>query len=160
MIVTVDISGDSGEYWQPLPAQLQAWSEAALLSAGHVGDTELSLRIVDAKESAHLNNDYRGKNAPTNVLSFPVVPFSLPQELNAEAGLGLLGDLVICPEVVETEAKAQGKTVANHWAHLVVHGTLHLLGHVHDSDEQAAAMEALEINALQKLGISNPYLVG
>jgi len=166
MTVTVETSGGDGEYWQPDTAQLKAWSQATMDTVGRSEHSELSLRLVGSSESAHLNNEYRGKDSPTNVLSFPVEAStlsalaSLPPEFAAEAGLGLLGDIVICPEVVEREAAAQGKAVADHWAHLLVHGILHLLGHVHDEPEQAAAMESLEIETLQKLGISNPYLIG
>lgn len=166
MTVTVELSGDGGDYWRPDTVQLSSWSEAALAIAGHDTAVEISVRVVNSSESARLNQDYRGKNSPTNVLSFPVtvnIATELPEPppaLTTESGLPLLGDLVICPEVVENEARAQNKTAADHWAHLVIHGVLHLLGFLHDTEDRAAAMESLEIDALQKLGISNPYLVG
>lgn len=166
MTVTIELSGDGGDYWQPDTAQLGTWSEAALRIAGHDTEVEISVCLVDSIESARLNQDYRGKPAPTNVLSFPVTASAAAEQpepaplLTTETGLPLLGDLVICPEVVDSEASAQNKRTRDHWAHLVIHGVLHLLGHIHDTEEQAAAMESLEIEALQKLGISNPYLVG
>jgi len=108
-------------------------------------------RIVDAPESQALNRQYRGKDYPTNVLSFPA-------EYNEFLPYDYLGDLVICAPVVEREANEQGKQLLDHWAHMVVHGMLHLQGYDHESDEQAAEMEALEIEILAALGHTNPYL--
>ena len=111
---------------------------------------ELTIRIVDEAESAELNEEYRGKKGPTNVLSFP---FEAPVELPVR----LLGDLVICASKVESEAVDQHKSIKAHWSHLIVHGTLHLLGYDHQSDEQAEAMESLERNILHNLGFPDPY---
>ena len=111
---------------------------------------EISLRVVDAKESAQLNKQYRNKNKATNVLSFPA---DLPEMIEPL----LLGDLVICQPIVEQEAKDQHKEIENHWAHLVIHGCLHLLGYDHIQDNDAEEMETLEINILKKFGINNPY---
>jgi len=108
---------------------------------------ELCIRIVDKTESASLNKQYRKKKGPTNVLAFPL-------DIN---NLGLLGDLVICNEIVRQEAFNQGKTLAAHFSHMVIHGTLHLLGFDHQTNEQALEMESLEIKFLKKLGFSNPY---
>lgn len=130
-------------------AQFQAWAEAALEEVGE--DCELSIRIVDANESQQLNRDYRGKNQPTNVLSFP---FESPVPLEPR----LLGDLVICAPVVAREADEQSKPEWQHWAHLTVHGCLHLLGYDHINDDDAGQMEAREIAILQQFAIKNPYL--
>lgn len=132
----------------PGAEQFQNWAEAALVQVEE--DCELSIRLVDSEESAELNSEYRGKTGPTNVLSFP---FEAPIELEPR----LLGDLVICLQVVEREAAEQGKAVDEHWAHMVVHGCLHLLGYDHIEDEEAEQMEALEIQILHSINIANPY---
>jgi probable rRNA maturation factor len=132
----------------PGEAQLQAWCEAAL--AGRVEEAQLTIRIVDEAESAELNETYRHKSGPTNVLSFP---FEAPPGVD----LPLLGDIVICRQVVERQALEQGKPANAHWAHMVVHGCLHLLGHDHIEEEEAEAMEHLEIGILAGLGYANPY---
>jgi len=111
---------------------------------------EINIRIVGEKESAMLNKDYRHKDKPTNVLSFP---FEVPPEINSP----LLGDLVICAPVIAKEAKAQEKQVLAHWAHMVIHGTLHLLGYDHIKKKDAAVMEKIEIELLKQLGYANPY---
>ncbi|WP_417347304.1 rRNA maturation RNase YbeY [Ferrimonas sp.] len=132
----------------PSEAQFQSWAEAALAQERDIA--ELSIRIVSAEESQELNRDYRGKDKPTNVLSFP---FEAPPMIPTD----LIGDLVICAEVVEKEAKEQQKTARDHWAHMVVHGCLHLIGYDHLEDEEAEQMEALETRVLHGLGISDPY---
>ena len=135
----------------PLPtdADLAHWAAAAV--GEHRAEAEISLRIVDEDESQALNSQYRGQDKPTNVLSFPA---DIPPEL----GLPLLGDLVICAQVVAREAEAQHKALSAHWAHMVVHGTLHLLGYDHIADDEAEIMENLETRILGSLGISDPYL--
>ncbi|NIR61282.1 MAG: rRNA maturation RNase YbeY [Gammaproteobacteria bacterium] len=132
----------------PGPASFRRWAEAAL--ASRRGDAELSIRVVDEAESARLNATYRGRDRPTNVLSFP---FTAP----APVGLPLLGDLVICAPVVRREAREQSKPERAHWAHMVVHGTLHLLGHDHEREHEARVMERLEREALARLGFADPY---
>ncbi|TKB49479.1 rRNA maturation RNase YbeY [Ferrimonas sediminicola] len=132
----------------PSEAQFQGWAEAALAEEREIA--ELSIRIVSAEESQELNRDYRGKDKPTNVLSFP---FEAPPMIPTD----LIGDLVICAEVVENEAKEQQKSAKDHWAHMVVHGCLHLVGYDHLEDEEAERMEALEARILQGLGIDDPY---
>jgi probable rRNA maturation factor len=133
----------------PAESSFQQWAEAALADVDE--DCELSIRLVDEDESAELNSQYRGKNGPTNVLSFP---FDAPVVINPR----LLGDLVICVPVVGREAKEQSKAPEHHWAHMVVHGCLHLLGYDHIDDDEAEEMEALEIKILQSLDIANPYI--
>jgi len=135
----------------PSQQQLQSWLEMTLEMAHFENDVaELSIRVVDEIESQQLNLDYRGKDKPTNVLSFP---FEAPPQIPCD----LLGDLVICFSVVEKEAEEQSKSLLNHWAHMLIHGTLHLLGYDHIEDEEAEGMESLEIAILQQLGINNPY---
>ncbi|MDP2574828.1 rRNA maturation RNase YbeY [Vibrio penaeicida] len=113
---------------------------------------EVTIRIVDVEESQQLNHEYRGKDKPTNVLSFP---FEVPPGIEMD----LLGDLIICRQVVELEAKEQDKNATAHWAHMVVHGSLHLLGYDHIEDEEAEEMEALETEIMQSMGFEDPYLV-
>ena len=134
----------------PSSPSFREWVEAALRGAKRRKATELSIRIVDAKEGRALNRDYRGKDYATNVLSFPA---ELPPGIN----LPLIGDLVICAPVVTREAAEQGKPARHHWAHMTVHGVLHLLGYDHIEDDEAEAMEALETQILARLGIADPY---
>ena len=117
------------------------------------GDIELAVRVVDAEESRALNRQYRDQDKPTNVLSFPAPP---PDGLPEAAGR-LLGDVVICAPVVAAEAAEQDKSVAAHWGHMLVHGTLHLLGYDHQTDAEAAAMEALERQILAARSVTDPY---
>jgi probable rRNA maturation factor len=147
--VTVDLQ-IAYEGQLPEPTLFQKWAEAAL-QKDTTEDCELSIRLVEIEESAELNNTYRGKTGPTNVLSFP---FDSPIPMAPQ----LLGDLVICVPIVEKEALEQTKQLEHHWAHLVVHGCLHLLGYDHIEDDQAEDMEAFEIEVLQTLAIDNPYL--
>lgn len=134
----------------PSESELTAWCRAAL-PAEAAG--ELTLRLVDASEGAELNARYRGREGATNVLSFPSDP-DLPELENEPRPLG---DIVICAPLVATEAAAQGKPERAHWAHLVVHGTLHLLGYDHDTDAVAEVMEAEEQRILAGLGFPDPY---
>ncbi|WP_251978430.1 rRNA maturation RNase YbeY [Salinicola avicenniae] len=133
----------------PTQAALESWVAAVLVAEGD-DRHELTIRFVEPEESQQLNRDYRGKDKPTNVLSFP---FEAPPGL----ALPLLGDLVICHAVVAREAAEQGKTLHAHYAHLVIHGCLHLLGHDHIDDEEAEQMEALERTLLAPFGIADPY---
>ena len=162
----IQIADDISESIEEPPpsSQLLAWAQAAW-QGGSSTEAELSLRIVSAAESQQLNNDYRGKNNPTNVLSFPMEMdeelLLMLEEQDAKADVSfpdeLLGDLAICAEVVEREAKQQNKTLEAHWAHMVVHGVLHLQGYDHIEDDQAEKMEALETRIMQELGFSDPY---
>jgi probable rRNA maturation factor len=136
----------------PKKTSLNQWVKSTLNEVKQQGD--LTLRIVDKEESAQLNQTFRHKSGPTNVLSFPYerLPISMEDEEDT-----FLGDIVICaPRVVE-EAKAQNKTETAHWAHLIVHGVLHLLGYDHINDKDAMIMENLEIKILKQLGFENPY---
>ncbi|APZ42306.1 rRNA maturation RNase YbeY [Acidihalobacter ferrooxydans] len=132
--------------WTPDDALLARWTSAVVVDPAQ----EVVLRFVDARESQALNRDYRGKDSPTNVLSFT---FESPPGM----ALPLLGDLVICAEVVEREAREQRKTCEAHFAHIVIHGLLHLQGHDHEAETDAQRMEALEIEILRRLGYDNPY---
>ena len=146
--MNVDIQRQTENGQTPDDPDICRWAEAAYL--GGDSEAELTVRIVDEAESAELNQTYRHKAGPTNVLSFP---FENPPGLQ----LPLLGDLVICAPVVEREAGEQDKASQAHWAHMVVHGCLHLQGYDHIQTEQAEQMEALEIDILARLGFSNPY---
>ncbi|HEX7043827.1 MAG TPA: rRNA maturation RNase YbeY [Burkholderiales bacterium] len=133
----------------PPRAAIARWARAALAGRRR-GRAQIGVRIVNAAESAALNARYRGRAGPTNVLAFPFEP---PPGARAH----LLGDLVICAPVVNREARAQGKTAAAHWAHMVVHGVLHLLGYDHRSRAEARTMERREIAVLRRLGYPDPY---
>ena len=133
----------------PAEAQLRRWVELALRQ--RTADSELTIRLVDAAEGQELNRTYRHKDYATNVLSFPA---EVPDGL---LDIPLLGDLVICVPVVEREAREQNKTLEAHWAHLVIHGCLHLLGYDHIDDEEAEEMESLERELLAELGHPDPY---
>ena len=134
----------------PTEQQLTQWATAALVTRTEYEEPELTIRIVDEAESQELNSEYRGKDKPTNVLSFP---FEAP----AHVPIPLLGDLIVCKQVVESEAIAQGKTLTAHWAHMIVHGCLHLLGYDHIEDEEAEEMEDIERVVMAKLGFEDPY---
>ncbi|EQB8040841.1 rRNA maturation RNase YbeY [Aeromonas hydrophila] len=150
MSVTLDLQlASASTDGLPSEAQLQSWLDGTIL--GFQQEAEVTVRIVDEAESNELNLTYRGKDKPTNVLSFP---FEAPPGLE----LPLLGDLVICRQVVEREAAEQGKPLMAHWAHMVVHGSLHLLGYDHIEDDEAEEMEALERDIMQELGFADPYL--
>ena len=133
----------------PTPEQLRRWADAAL--AGRRERAELSVRLVDEPEGADLNGRFRGRRGPTNVLSFPF------EALPGLEGCDLLGDLVICAPVVAREAGEQAKSLEAHWAHMLVHGVLHLLGYDHLDDAGAREMEALETSTLRRLGFPAPY---
>ena len=132
----------------PSEAQFQQWLDAAVTP--FQPDAEVTIRLVDEEESHGLNHEYRGKDKPTNVLSFP---FEAPPGVELE----LLGDLIICRQVVEKEAKEQDKPLHAHWAHMVVHGSLHLLGYDHIEDDEAEEMEGLETEIMQQMGFADPY---
>ncbi len=148
MTLAVEVGYGTRYPLAPSARLLSRWATAA---AGRRGARAvLSLRVVTPHEGRRLNREYRGKDYPTNVLSFPAGP--LPGVVPAP-----LGDLVICAGVVAREAREQGKAARAHWAHMVVHGVLHLLGHDHEDDDDARRMERREIAVLRGLGYPNPY---
>jgi probable rRNA maturation factor len=134
----------------PSAASFRRWAEAALRGAKRRKPAELAIRIVDTDEGRALNRDYRNKDYATNVLSFPA-------ELPPGVALPLIGDLAICAPMVLREAAEQGKRPRDHWAHLTIHGVLHLLGYDHIDEGEAEVMEALETRILAGLGITDPY---
>lgn len=136
----------------PDKADLMQWARAALagVPSGAPVSSEVTVRIVDEPESAALNERYRRKQGATNVLSFP---YDEPPVVDGR----LSGDLVICAPIVQREARAQGVPEIAHWAHMVVHGIMHLRGYDHIDEQEAAVMEGLEVEVLRKLGFPNPY---
>ncbi|MFT6915668.1 MAG: putative rRNA maturation factor [Motiliproteus sp.] len=149
MSIEIDLQLASDAPFIPSLAAFQRWAEHALRD--HLETTELCIRVIDEPESQQLNLDYRNIDKPTNVLSFP---FEAPPGIT----LNLLGDLAICAPLVASQAEEQGKMVDHHWAHLVIHGILHLLGYDHIEEEEAQTMEALETRLLAGLDITDPYL--
>ena len=145
----VDIAVQNATSFTPVPSRQQfaRWASAALHEHG---EAKLLIRLVDRQESRQLNAQYRHKDKATNVLSFPA-------DLRQEVGLALLGDIIICAPIVAEEAQNQHKTVEAHWAHLTIHGILHLLGHDHQAEQDASAMESLETGILRSLGFPDPY---
>lgn len=156
MNVRVDVQRASDDDSIPNNDLIEAWVTRAVAGARDSGDCEVSVRIVEAAEIRALNRDYRGKDRATNVLSFPAGDVAGLPPGEAEP----LGDIVVCAGVVRDESAAQGKAVADHWAHMLVHGTLHLLGYDHEAEPEAGAMEALEASILGAHGIDDPYGAG
>jgi probable rRNA maturation factor len=151
LAVDIQVASDSDD--PPEPDSINRWLRAALereLPADDDREIEISVRLVDREESQTLNRHYRQKDKPTNVLSFPS---DLPPDLPFRH----LGDIVICAPVIRDEAREQGKPVDDHWAHMLVHGALHLLGYDHIEDSEAAEMEEREVAILAQLGIADPY---
>ncbi len=145
----VDVQRMSQSDLLPSDAQLQSWVETALLD--YPKDAEVLIRIVTIDEMSLLNHQYRNKQGATNILSFPI---DLPEEIE---GVDLLGDLVVCDTVLKREATQQNKLLHSHWAHIIIHGVLHLLGYDHINEFDAKKMESKEMVLLQKLQITNPY---
>jgi probable rRNA maturation factor len=139
----------------PAASDIQTWIATAVERSGRqpAGDVDVAVRIVDADEIRTLNRLYRDKDRSTNVLSFPTGKID---GLPVEAGIQL-GDVVVCAAVVAAEAGEQGKALGDHWAHMIVHGTLHLLGFDHENDAEAIEMEALETQILASQNVTDPY---
>ena len=148
MSAEIHLQRATREQGLPSEAEFRQWAELAL--GDRAGRSELTIRLVDEAESQALNLAYRGQDKPTNVLSFPL---EAPPVVETD----LLGDLVICASVVAREAVRQGKPVAAHWAHMVIHGVLHLLGFDHQNERQASEMECIEVELLGQLGFADPY---
>ena len=151
MTFYIDIQNTLPDALPVTDEELTRFAEMAL--DGRLPSAELTIRLVSPDEMIHLNHTYRKKNAPTNVLSFP---FSLPEVVELECPL--LGDVIICPEVLDREHQEQHKTVKEHWALIVIHGVLHLIGYDHIRDDDAKIMQGIEIQLLERLGYDNPYL--
>lgn len=153
--VTLQLAAEPGEDL-PDEGHFSRWVRAALTGSGKELPTAacVTIRIVDAAESAQLNSGFRGQDKPTNVLAFPAAKPVIPDLPDEDVELG---DLVICQDVVAREAAEQSKQVPDHFAHLVIHGTLHLVGYDHQDDTEASKMEALETSVMQSLGLSDPY---
>ncbi len=164
MLIDLQINLDSEDNL-PTSKDFQQWAKAVFAELGKDDNVELTVRLTDNDEVQQLNRDYRGKDKPTNILSFPFEAMEIdPMELQmayagdvAELGMPFIGDLIIANQVMEDEANSQGKKLFNHYAHITVHGILHLLGYDHIEDDEAEAMESLEKRILEKLGIANPY---
>ncbi len=141
--------------WTPDRELIQRWLTHAM---DENGSFELCIKIVSSSEIKDINSQFRNKDKATNVLSFPASN-SIPSEVYEQLSPKPLGDLLLCPTVIEQEAKEQNKTLEAHWAHLCIHGLLHLVGYDHIEDEDALIMEAVEIKCLEQLGFNNPYLM-
>lgn len=152
--IVIDLQIASSATQLPAAADFEHWAAKALEAVQHTQASEITVRVVDEEESRQLNHEYRDKDKPTNVLSFPS---DLPGFLREQLEILPLGDLVICAPVVATEAGEQGKAVTDHWAHLTIHGVLHLLGFDHVEEDEAAEMEGRETAILADLGIADPY---
>jgi len=146
----IDLQNVVTDVYVPTVFLLHRWTSEVLKN--HLKSCEICIRVVDEQASATLNLQYRQKNKPTNVLSFP---YEMPQQIKSDRPL--LGDLVICASIVEQEAKEQEKSIDAHWAHMVVHGILHLLGYDHTESNDAKRMEKMEIEIMNQLGHANPY---
>ncbi|MGS2721605.1 rRNA maturation RNase YbeY [Paraglaciecola aestuariivivens] len=158
MSALIDLQIACQDYALPSEAQIQLYLDK-LLANLELANKELTVRIVEEDEIQQLNQQYRGKDSPTNVLSFPFeAPSFFPEQSNLDENLNdFLGDIVICAPVVEKEAQAQHKQLNHHWAHMLIHGTLHLLGYDHIEEQDAQVMENIEIAVLKELAIDDPY---
>ena len=169
MPLLLEVQFGTGRRGVPHVRRLREWAQATYLAHSHIHlgasrgkkrrkailAAQVSLRIVDSKESRHLNYHWRGKDKATNVLSFPVDGSMI--EFMSDGSAYVLGDLAICAAVVAREASEQEKKPDSHWAHMVIHGVLHLLGYDHETARDAKVMEALEVAVMQQFGFTNPY---
>ena len=153
----VDVQLACDDPGTPDVESIREWVISAIAAVDIVsmGRVEVLVRVVDVDEMQTLNREYRGKDKPTNVLSFPA---GKAAGMTADES-SLLGDMVICAAIVRDEATEQGKALADHWGHMLVHGTLHLLGHDHLTDAEATEMEGLEVKILTSHGVADPYRV-
>lgn len=157
MSVMIELDNECPDQWVPAVSDMEKWLNQANGSLGtRQTPVSVSIRVVDETESASLNYRYRGKDRPTNVLSFHC---QLPDEVAECLDVLPIGDLAICAPLVESEARQQDKTRESHWAHLLTHGFLHLNGYQHETESDAQVMEAIEIAVLESLGFPNPYVV-
>ena len=155
MQVILDLQNAVDSKELPESKKIALWIETTLTAAkAEFENPEMTIRVVSSEESQQLNSEYRNKEKPTNVLSFP---FEAPEMIPVEDLGEFLGDLVICEKIVQQEAKEQKKSLESHWAHMVVHGVFHLLGFDHIDDQEAEEMEGLEVIVLSELGFDNPY---
>jgi len=155
MEIILDLQNAIDSQQVPEKKSIENWISSTLTKIDkQFVQPEITIRIVSPEESQALNLQYRGKNKPTNVLSFP---FEAPEMIPVEEIGELLGDLVICESILLQEAKQQNKSLESHWAHMVVHGVLHLLGFDHVDNKDAEKMEALEVKVLSDLGFKDPY---
>ena len=157
MNLKVDLINDCGAQSIPNSIDIQDWVAQTLETINLTDPVSICFRLVSLREVAELNLRYRNKKSPTNILSFPS---SLPESIQSVMPSQHLGDIVICPRLIQSEAKEQEKSERAHWAHLVVHGTLHLRGFTHETENESKSMEKEEIKVLEKLGFPNPYLIG
>lgn len=157
MNATVEIANACTAHWVPEKSLCEDWLNSALKIAKQESPCIISLKFVELSESTELNTQYRDTQSATNVLSFPS---ALPAAIGQQLDFLPLGDIVVCPEILEQEAKLQEKEIQAHWAHLLIHGLLHLLSYDHETEESANTMENMEIKALESLGFPNPYLIG
>ena len=151
MSIELELQIASNAKTLPHPSQFREWISVALLD--EVEETELTIRIVDKEEMTELNEQYRNKKGPTNVLSF----IGSMEHEGTKINDDYLGDIVICAPIIEKEAAENDKELLAHWAHIVIHGALHLLGHDHNKDKEAKTMQQLETKLLAKLGYPPPY---
>lgn len=147
IIIELSVSENVDEASLPSEEKIKLWAKQSYLGND---DAIVSMQIVGSEEIQSLNKEYRGKNKSTNVLSFPM-------EIPLEVGLNILGDIVLCDVVITSEAEQQDKSAESHWAHMVVHGMLHLQAYDHIEDNEAAVMEEKEVEIMRSLGFENPY---
>lgn len=149
-MININLNNSSSSDQIPSQQQFNQWCQLALHDKNINGD--INIQLMDATEIQQLNKKFRQKDKPTNVLSFPHEPFQ-----GIETEINIIGDIAICPSIIQQEAKIQQKSIDAHWAHMCIHAVLHLLGYDHQTDDQADTMETIEINLLQQLGYNNPY---
>lgn len=150
MVYLIDIQHATEAPFPVSDDEISQWVTATLTS--HIDKAELTIRLVSVADIQHLNHTYRNKNSPTNVLAFPA---HIPSNITLD--YPLLGDVIICPAILQEESISQNTALTAHWAHIIIHGVLHLLGYDHINDDDACRMQTREIKLLTKLGFSNPY---